>query len=118
MSGTRASTVPNFTVTNPYAVNLNPSTHEGSKLIREFTNAKSADDDDKKLVVTTENAKWNRRDKRDKEESLPRDDAANERSGTSASGRLKVQQKPKAVLMTKKGMSQAEAQEVLNDLEN
>ena len=64
MSGTRSSTaaaaaaaVPNFKVTNQYAVNMDPSTTEGSKLLREFTNAKHADDDDKRLVVTTENAK-------------------------------------------------------------
>ena len=65
MAGTRsgvaaaatAPTPPDFTVLNQYAVNLNPGTHEGTKLLREFTNSKFADDEDKKVVVKIETAK-------------------------------------------------------------
>ena len=112
-----APTPPDFTVLNQYAVNLNPGAHEAMKLLREFTNSKFADDEDKKSNHRTHDEwkerknQYNRRDKRDK-------DGSGSQNASSTSGRLQVQQKLKSVLTTKKGMTQKEAQEVLRDLEN
>ncbi|NND72537.1 MAG: hypothetical protein HKN43_13255, partial [Rhodothermales bacterium] len=46
---------PNFSVLNQYAKDLDPSSHEGAKLLREMTRARTSDDD--RLVVTLDTAK-------------------------------------------------------------